>query len=121
MNVERYLLGSALSGIISQKLSRRLCDKCKKLRPTNEYEKDLFKKLLNKDVDEIYEPVGCPACHGSGYKGRVGIHEVLMIDEEVREMIMAHASTEAMKERAIEKYAQRKRKTKHCLYFFCLY
>ena len=52
---------------------------------------------------EIYEPVGCPACHGSGYKGRVGIHEVLMIDEEVREMIMAHASTEAMKERAIEK------------------
>ncbi len=87
MNVERYLLGSALSGIISQKLSRRLCDKCKKLRPTNEYEKEMFKNLLNKDIEEIYEPVGCPEC-SKGYRGRIAIQEVLLLNQAIKDAII---------------------------------
>lgn len=96
MNVERYLLGSALSGIISQKLSRRLCDKCKKLRPTNEYEKDLFKKLLNKDVDEIYEPVGCPEC-SKGYRGRIAIQEVLLLNQSIKDAIIKGANKQILR------------------------
>ena len=84
--VERYLLASSLEGIISQKLARRLCPKCKKLRKTNEYEKDLFKKILDKDVEEIYSAEGCEVC-GNGYKGRIAIHEVLKLNQDIRDAI----------------------------------
>lgn len=96
MNVERYLLGSALSGIVSQKLSRRLCDKCKKLRPTNDYEKQLFKKLLNKDVEEIYEPVGCPEC-SKGYRGRIAIQEVLLLNQSIKDAIIKGANKQVLR------------------------
>lgn len=96
MNVERYLLGSALSGIVSQKLSRRLCDKCKKLRPTNDYEKELFKKLLNKDVEEIYEPVGCPEC-SKGYRGRIAIQEVLLLNQSIKDAIIKGANKQVLR------------------------
>ncbi len=86
MNVERYLLSTALNGIISQKLARTLCPECKKLRPTTNYEKQIFKKLLNKDVKEVYEPVGCEKCNG-GFKGRIALHEVLILTDRIRELI----------------------------------
>ena len=91
MEVERYLLASALSGIISQKLARQLCDNCKRLRPTNKYEQEIFKKFLNMDIKEIYEPVGCPHCSG-GYRGRVAIQEVLLISPDIRDAINARMS-----------------------------
>ena len=88
MNVERYLLSSALEGIVSQKLARRLCNKCKKLRPTTIYEKDLIYKNLKINVDEIYD-VGdthCDECR-NGYHGRIAIQEVLLIDDHIRDAI----------------------------------
>ena len=87
MNVERYLLSSALTGIVSQKLARRLCPHCKKLRETTLYEKELFKKTLGKDIKEIYD-VGdkCDQCR-NGYSGRIAIQEVLLIDEHLRDAI----------------------------------
>ena len=86
MSVERYLLGSALSGIISQKLARRLCPKCKKLRPTTDYEKEIFRKTLKQDVNEIYDAVGCDEC-SKGYRGRIAVHEVLLLNQHVRDAI----------------------------------
>ncbi len=86
MEVERYLLGSALTGIISQKLVKKLCPYCKEQRPTTSYEKALIKKHLNQDIDFIYKPVGCPKCN-HGFLGRLAIHEVLTINEEIREAI----------------------------------
>jgi type IV pilus assembly protein PilB len=86
MEVERYLLASALEGIISQKLARKLCDKCKKKRPTNAYEKEIFQKVFGMEVNEIYTAVGCEEC-GNGYKGRIAIHEVLLITQEIRDAI----------------------------------
>ena len=86
MDVERYLLASALEGIISQKLARKLCDKCKKKRPTNDYEKEIFRKAFGMEVNEIYTAVGCEEC-GNGYKGRIAIHEVLLITQEIRDAI----------------------------------
>ena len=91
MNIERYLLGSALSGIISQRLTKKLCPLCRKSRPTTFVEKNLFRIVLNKDVEEIYEPCGCSECL-HGYKGRVAIHEVLVINQEIRDEIAAGAS-----------------------------
>jgi len=86
MDVERYLLASALTGIISQTLARKLCDKCKHLRPTTQYEKNLFKLILGREVNEIYEAGDCDECN-NGFKGRVAIHEVLLINQEIRDAI----------------------------------
>ena len=86
MDVQRYLLASALEGVVSQKLARQLCPHCKAKRKTSEYEKMVFKTVLNKDVDEIYDTEGCEHCH-DGYAGRIAIHEVLRIDQDIRDAL----------------------------------
>jgi len=97
MNVERYLLASALTGIVSQKLARKLCDKCKRIRKTTTHEKQLFKAVLGKNIEEVYESVGCDECHG-GYKGRIAIHEVLLINQEIRDAISTGVKKEDLRE-----------------------
>ena len=87
MEVERYLLGSALSGIISQRLVKRLCPKCRTERATTPYEKILFKKALNQDVQKIYSPNGCSECI-NGYMGRIALHEILITNQDVRDAIV---------------------------------
>ena len=86
MDVERYLLSSALEGIVSQKLARRLCTHCRKLRPTTPFEKQIFKNVLNKDVIEIWDTDKCEHCT-NGYHGRIAIQEVLLINEELRDQL----------------------------------
>lgn len=86
MDVERYLLSTALNGIISQKLARTLCPDCKRLRLTTNYEKQIFQKILGKDVEEVYEPVGCDKCN-RGFRGRIALHEVLFLTDRIRELI----------------------------------
>ncbi len=96
MDVERYLLGSGLEGIISQRLVKRLCPKCRSARPTNDYEKNLFKTCLNMDVNQIYTPVGCPECI-NGYKGRIAIHEVLEVNQDIRDAIISNVRKDALR------------------------
>ena len=85
MNVERYLLSSALSGIISQKLAKMICPHCRIKEETTPYQKKVFKMALGKDVDYIYNPnhKGCDKCN-NGYHGRIAIQEVLEINDEIR-------------------------------------
>lgn len=87
MDVERYLLGSALSGIISQRLVKKLCPKCRNARPTTPYEKNIFKKVLNMDVENIYTPVGCTECI-KGYKGRIALQEIVELNQDIRDAIV---------------------------------
>ena len=96
MDVERYLLASSLTGIISQKLARKLCPHCKKLRPTNDYEKGIFKQVLDKDINEIYTAEGCDQCK-NGYSGRIAIHEVLLIDQNIRDAISSNMPKEKLR------------------------
>ena len=97
MDVQKYLLASALEGVISQKLARQLCPHCKTLRKTSEYERSIFKTVLNKDVDEIYDAEGCEECH-DGYKGRIAIHEVLRINQQIRDALSNNRSKEEIRE-----------------------
>ena len=97
MEVERYLLASALSGIVSQKLARKLCDKCKKTHETTPYEKEMFKKYLGMDIGQTYEAVGCPECSG-GYKGRIAVQEVLLISPNIRDAINSKLSKAELRE-----------------------
>lgn len=96
MEVERYLLASALTGIISQKLARKLCPHCRKLRPTNDYEKDIIKKVTGKTVNEIYTAVGCEECK-NGYSGRIAIHEVLLINQEIKDAISSNIKKDKLR------------------------
>ena len=97
MDVERYLLSSALTGIISQKLARRLCPDCRTKRPTTQYEKDIFRKVLGREVNEIYSSNGCEHCR-TGYSGRIAIHEVLMINQAIKDAISQNIRKDALRE-----------------------
>ena len=97
MDVERYLLSSALAGIISQKLARKLCPHCRKLRPANEYEKELFKRVLGKNITELYTTEGCEEC-SNGFKGRIAIHEVLLINQDIKDAISNNVRKDALRE-----------------------
>lgn len=97
MDVERYLLGTALTGIVSQRLAKRLCPKCRKSRPVTEYERIVFKKALNLDVKEIYEPVGCKECI-KGYIGRVAVHECLEITQDIRDAIVNNVRKDKLRD-----------------------
>ena len=97
MDVERYLLASALEGIISQTLARKLCDKCKRVRPTTNYEKQLFKSILNLEVNQLYAPTGCQYCN-KGYRGRIALQEVLVINQDIRDAISAGMRKDELRE-----------------------
>lgn len=97
MEVERYLLASSLTGIISQKLARKLCKDCCEKRATNEYEKQLLKKILGLDIDHVYTAVGCEKC-GNGYHGRIAIHEVLTINQDIKDALSENLSREKLRE-----------------------
>jgi type IV pilus assembly protein PilB len=90
MGIEPFLVSSAIDCIVAQRLVRMLCPHCK--RPVSLPESVLLEyELLGA---EIYEPVGCSRCSGSGYRGRVGIYEVMAITEEIRTQILQHASVD---------------------------
>lgn len=97
MEVPKYLLASALEGIVSQKLARRLCPHCMEKRPTTEYEKEIFKAALGKEVNETYEAEGCEHCH-NGYSGRIAIQEVLVINQQIRDALAENVSKETLRE-----------------------
>ncbi len=97
MEVPKYLLASALEGIISQKLARQLCPHCRVKRPTTEYEKAIFRASLNKEVDEIWDAKGCEHCH-SGYLGRIAIQEVLLINQQIRDALSENVPKEQLRE-----------------------
>ena len=97
MEVERYLLASALTGIISQKLARMLCPHCRTKRKTNDYEKELLQKVIGRSVDEVYTAEGCEVC-GNGYHGRIAIQEVLLINQEIRDAISNNIPKEKLRE-----------------------
>lgn len=85
MGIPRYLVADSLIGAISQRLVRKLCPKCKKEHLTTEAEN----KLLGLDESVmIYEKTGCPHCNNSGYLGRIGVFEMMVIDDDIRNLIM---------------------------------
>ncbi len=102
MGIPPYLVSTSLTGIISQRLVRTICSKCKK-----SYEATLLEKeILNIPIDQpciLYRGEGCGICNQTGYRGRVAVHEVLKIDKTLREMIVKGYSTDQIRDFALEK------------------
>lgn len=82
MGVEPYLLASVLKCVVAQRLVRRLCPHCKELKVANEIERELI------GAEEIFQPVGCAECNGTGYLGRLALHEVLRVGKSLRDVIL---------------------------------
>jgi len=104
MGIEPFLVASAIRLVQAQRLIRRLCSSCKTVGkiPAQTLIEIGFSPEDAKAV-QVFEPKGCEKCNNSGYKGRVGLFEVMELDEEVKEMVMIGASTSELRQKAKEK------------------
>jgi len=113
LGVQPYLLSPALNVIVGQRLVRKLCPKCKAQQSIAKEDEEKIKKILavispraNVDVPKelpmIYKPVGCDACNNLGYKGRIGIYEVMTINQTIKELTGQNAPSFKILEQAIE-------------------
>lgn len=100
MGVEPFLLSPSLIGIIAQRLVRKICTACKEPYEPSRAELSAVGLHTAGDGLTFYRGEGCDTCKGSGYKGRSGIHEILSIDESIRELIMNRASVGMIREEA---------------------
>ncbi|WP_205912313.1 type II secretion system ATPase GspE [Salinimonas iocasae] len=102
MGIEPFLLSSSLLAVLSQRLVRTLCPECKESHQPTTQEAEVLGVSDLASYPDIYAPKGCAACNQTGYRGRTGIHELLTIDETIRELMH-----EGKGEQAIERYVRR--------------
>ena len=102
MGVESYLIADALTGIIAQRLVRRLCPNCKRRHTLLEHEMEYLELTpQERETAAIYEPVGCQRCNGTGYYDRIGIYEIMEITPPMRTMISHRCPTGELRDAAI--------------------
>jgi len=104
MNVEPFLIADSVILIVAQRLVRQLCQKCK--TPHKLPVKALIDMGFTPEEAEtvqVFKPKGCPACNNTGYKGRIALFEVMPIDDDIRELILARAQSREIKKKAMEK------------------
>ena len=104
MEIPPYLIGASIIGVVAQRLVRKVCKSCSDLKTLNLKDNQLAinfgvtkARFLKKDN------TNCPVCNGSGYKGRVGIYEVMKVNEVIRELIMNQANADEIRDRAFDK------------------
>jgi len=98
MGVPPFLITATLEGVMAQRLVRRICENCKEeTAPTPEVMAELQLEPADFEGKTIYKGRGCEECNSSGYKGRVGLYELMTINDEIRDMIMRGGSTEELR------------------------
>jgi type IV pilus assembly protein PilB len=100
MGVDSYLIADSVVGIIAQRLVRRLCPSCKKMRKAEEYELEFMGKDPTIPAN-IWEPCGCQSCNGTGYYGRIGVYEIMELTPGVKRLINKKATAEEIKQQAL--------------------
>ncbi len=103
MGLEPYMVCSALVGVVSQRLVRRICNSCRQPYEPSEYE---MKKVHIEPGQKLYKGEGCPDCNGSGYKGRIAIHEIVVMTSAMKSLIEKRASEEEMRKLAVSEGTQ---------------
>ena len=102
MGVEPFLVASSLLGIIAQRLIRKVCTKCRVPHTPSDFEmQELGLTHLPPD-SHLYKAVGCPSCSQSGYSGRTVIHELMIIDDRIRALIVKNSDSGTIKKAAVE-------------------
>ncbi len=101
LGLESFLITATVEGIVAQRLVRRVCPRCKQqYTPTEEELMQLNLTPADLGGRQLTRGMGCDFCNQSGYKGRLGIFEILVLNDEMREMIIAEASTQALRQAA---------------------
>ncbi|MDP4093447.1 MAG: spore germination protein GerPC [Bacillota bacterium] len=95
MGIEPYLVADSISGIIAQRLVRKLCPYCKEEYMPSKKEIEVLKEEPEKP---LFRQKGCPSCNNSGYKGRLAVHEILVMNREIKELIETTKNTEQIRE-----------------------
>jgi general secretion pathway protein E len=101
LGVEPFLISSALVGAVSQRMVRRVCPHCRSLSEVPPDERQVYELELGERPEKLYYGAGCNSCANTGYLGRTGVFEVLMLSEELRRMLLGGASAGDMKAQAI--------------------
>jgi len=102
LGIEPFLITSALVGIVAQRLVRRVCPHCRVLREGTEEEQEAYANEMGEKRTKFYYGGGCNFCALTGYYGRMGVYEILVMSEEIRRLVLRGASTDAIKAQAIK-------------------
>jgi type IV pilus assembly protein PilB len=104
MDVETFLVASAIDAVVGQRLARKLCERCKgAYRPDeNELYAAGYPDWLWPEVQQLWKAVGCPACANTGFRGRIGLYEVMPMTEEIERLTVERASADAIKTVAVQ-------------------
>ena len=104
MEIPPYLIGASIIGVVAQRLVRKVCTSCSELKKINPNKNHLAASFGIKEARIISNKnKNCPICNGTGYKGRVGIYEVMKVNEVIRELIMKQANADQIREHAFDK------------------
>jgi type II secretory ATPase GspE/PulE/Tfp pilus assembly ATPase PilB-like protein len=99
MGVEAFLISSSLEGVLAQRLVRRICEHCRSESPVATSVREKLESMSGRPLSgTFYAGKGCDECRGTGYRGRVGIFELLAITPELREMILQRRSSAELKQ-----------------------
>ncbi|GAB3607785.1 hypothetical protein GCM10027413_31940 [Conyzicola nivalis] len=104
MDIEPFLVGSALDCVVAQRLARRLCERCK-VPYAHDVEQLAALRFAfdpNRPIPNLYKPVGCANCSNTGYRGRIAIHEVMIVTEEIERLAVQRASSAEISKVAIQ-------------------
>jgi len=95
MGIEPFLVGSALDCVVAQRLARKLCEKCRvPYRPSpEEMASARFPWVPGEPVPDLFRPGGCTACSRTGYRGRMALHEVMRVTEDIERHAVSHSSS----------------------------
>ena len=102
MGIEPYLVVSSVKGVMAQRLVKTICKDCAETRKATSIEKEVFQRR-NMEIEEVTVGQGCDACRHTGYRGRMAIHELIVITDDIRNMMMNHARTSEIKDHLREK------------------
>jgi type IV pilus assembly protein PilB len=103
MGIEAFLIASSVMGVIGQRLLRRICDSCKQPYEPNSEEMALFHRHLpNSGKTLFFHGAGCNDCSQTGYRDRIGVYELLKISPTIRQLVVEHATTERVRQLAID-------------------
>jgi type IV pilus assembly protein PilB len=104
MEVETFLVASAIDCIVAQRLARKLCERCKEAYQPDraELEEAGYPESQWDEITELFRPAACSACSNTGYRGRIGLYEVMRMTEELERLTVERASSDALKAVAIE-------------------
>ena len=102
LGVEPFLIASALVGVVAQRMVRRVCPYCSRLTEVDPEERESYEKEFNEKRSEFIVGAGCNFCAGTGYLGRTGIFEVMLVSEAIRRMIVRNESAEDIRAKALE-------------------